>query len=219
MQLANGEYNIQAKAYDTAGNIAYSADTSVTIANTRTTTATAFTVPNVDSAAKSSVEVGGDCSKDVTAQEVTVPSKIDSKALITALGFSAKCSNKGGKAQLKIDLGKQYTPSDLKVYKDQNNGTIQDVTIDTTIENRTVGGKTSTIVAYDTKEGGLGDSDGIENGTIIDPIYIVNSAAAKSKNTVAYVIVAIIGSVAGVVAIAFAARAYLRKKNEQYYSS
>lgn len=216
-QLPNGNYTFQSKVYDTAGNSAYSTEVVVSIANTRASTLATFSVPNLDEATESSIAVAGNCSEGVTGQQAEIPSALSDRTLVASIGFSAKCTDKGGTAEVSIDLGKKYeNMDDLKIYKDQSNGSTEDITMSTTIENRSVGDKTTTYVLYSVKDGAVDDTDGSEDGNVIDPVYVID-VSGESQNKAIHIVIAVIISLLSMVGVAFVARAYLKRKNQQYY--
>lgn len=215
-QQPNGNYMIQAKAVDTSGVTAYSTEVPVSITNTHTSTAATFTVPNSDKTTESSVAVAGNCSENVSGQQAEVPSSLSDRTIVASIGFSAKCTDKGGTAEVSINLGKKYeNADDLKVFKDQSSGSAEDITIRTTIENRTVGEQTTTFVIYTVKDGSTDDIDGTEDGSVMDPVYVLD-VSGESHASAVQVTIAIVASLISVVVIALVAKAYLNRNNQQY---
>lgn len=170
----NGNYALTAKGYDAAGNVAQSSAVAVTVANGAPTT---FTVGNKDGVTQSSITLGGTCTTNAEGSVASVPSQFNNKTVVSAIDFSAACSVAGGTAQVTIDLGKKYeTLSALKVHKDQSDKTIKDITSEVTIENRTIGDKTTTYVVYSVKDGEAGDTDGAVNSNVDDPVYVLDES-------------------------------------------
>ncbi len=193
--VTNGSFDLTAKAFDAAGNSKVS-DPVTTVVVSNAGTPAAFEVTNKDGVTKSSVALSGSCAQSVsgTNATITVPTDLASKTMLTAIGFTSQCASSGGTVQVTIDLGKQYGDlSGIKVYKDQSGGTVKDITTGATIENRTVSGKTTTFVIYSVTDGSAGDTDGLANGTVVDPVYVLDattvtpaaaaSAAAKLADT------------------------------------
>ncbi len=176
--VTNGAYSLTAKAYDAADNVSQSSAVAVTVTNDTPAT---FTVTNKDGVTQSSVKLSGTCTTSTAGSAATTPTQFADKTVLTAVDFTAGCSVAGGSAQVAIDLGKQYTPGNLKVYKDQSDKTIKDITADATIENRTVGSKTTTFVIYTVKDGAAGDTDGAANSSIDDPVYVLDASTTTSN--------------------------------------
>lgn len=177
---AGGDVTLTAWAYDAAGNHSTSAEVTVSVNNTVVTPPVesehAFTVPNKDGAT-SSVTLSGVCDAVTTSNALsTTPQNVDSKQLVTSFGFTSDCASNGGSVVVVVDLGKHYDTATLRVFKEQSDGTVKDITELATFGSVDVDGVTHTTITYSVVDGGDWDKDGSINGTIVDPIYIVDTS-------------------------------------------
>ena len=179
--IANGTYSLVAKAYDAAGNIGTSSPVTVTVqnatpANPPSNGKTSFTVPSSDGAA-TTVSLSGNCSTVSASSAATAPSSLNSAQLLAGFGFTSTCAAAGSSATVSVDLGAKYDTTKLTVYKDQADGSLKNITSTSTFTDQTVSGAVHTFVTYSITDGAKDDTDGSADGKIVDPVYILNTAA------------------------------------------
>ncbi len=213
----NGAYSLTAKAYDAATNVTQSAAVAVTVTNDAPAT---FTVANKDGVTESSVKLSGTCTQNPAGTAAATPTQFAGKTVVTSIGFTVSCSASGGSAVVTIDLGKKYeTLSALKVHKDQSDNTIKDITSEATIEDRTVGNKTTTFVTYTVVDGSTGDGDGTANSAIEDPVYVLDETTT-TPNTPAELAktgIKLLGLVS-IVALLVAVALEVTNRDKRFYS-
>ncbi len=177
--LANGPYYVQFQAAD-AAHPSTPATTSIIKLNVNNVSA--FSAPNSDDAT-SSVSLSGTCNTISSSSTPSLHASLSAAQLLTSFAFTTGCSANGGSATVTTDLGAQYNASQLKVYKDQSNGSLKDVTAEVTIKNQNVGGVSHTFVIYTVADGSTGDVDGKVDGKIVDPVYILDSSLGATSTT------------------------------------
>ena len=122
--------------------------------------------------------------KLLPASNFTPPSSSDTT--VGGLDFTLDCSQPGKDATVSLTLGKALSDTSLvKVYKKTTSGTVTDITSKVTIANQATPNGTKTVISYNLVDGGVLDDDGVANGTISDPIYVVVSStlAGELANT------------------------------------
>ena len=212
--LSNGSATLTAKAYDAAGNATTSANVPVTINHTSTQTGS-FEVTNADGVIKSTVSLTGSCTTGTTGSAKTLPSELSGQTMIVGLGFQSTCAASGGSATVAIDLGKVYDHSILKIMKTQSDNSLKDITSSVTMTDKDTG----TVLSYSVTDGSSGDSDGVANGTLIDPVYILDTSSAPDPASASSLqdtgtIVTIVGAVA--ISIIGCALTVQTRKNSRY---
>ena len=183
-KTVNGSYAISAIAYDTDGAKKVSSPVTVTVKNPVSLT---FDGKNKDGA-KLPITLAGFCTSLVSSNDSpTVPAAITQlqKTLVTSFAFNAACES-SATVQVKVDLGKLYSDtSKLKLYKDQADGTVKDITTTagTSFASQAVDGTNHTFVTYTVTDGGAGDTDGKVNGTIVDPAYVLETTPVTTTTS------------------------------------
>ncbi|MFZ1258306.1 MAG: Ig-like domain-containing protein [Candidatus Saccharimonas sp.] len=179
-QWGAGSYTVTARAYDAADNTTTSTGVVVTVNSTPPQTPpTSFNVTNADGTS-TKVSLAGTCSALDLSGPATPPSTLDKTQLVAGFGFTTSCTQAGGSATVTVDLGKQYTSSQLKVYKDKSDGTTGDVTSSVTFTDATVNGVTTTVMHYTVTDGDTGDLDGTTNSKVVDPVYVLDTSTTNS---------------------------------------
>lgn len=170
-----------------------------------------MTLQVMDTSSSTGDPVGCTTINSLSAQdESTVENEQNFDYPIGLIDFSLTCTNPGDSAYITIYLDKNYDTSDWTIRKYINGyQEVQNAIIDTAM----VGANNVTTISYEIEDGGELDSDGLANGTIVDPIgpailadttdtTTQNSEANTLPNTGASAIVSIIfGSIIILVAL------------------
>jgi hypothetical protein len=120
---------------------------------------------------------GSDCQDIDSARLISqdMPNTPAGYETIGGLSFVLSCMALGDSATVKFSLGGSLRDTDLsqvKVFK-ENNGTTTDITSQVTVTNQSTPRGVRTVVSYSLRDGQTLDDDGLANGTITDPIYLV----------------------------------------------
>lgn len=92
--------------------------------------------------------------------------------LLGGVGFSVGCTSNGKSADVSLALGTSYTNlNQLRAYK-QTGAVLTDITNQVTFTNQDTNGTTKTVASYNLVDGGELDEDGVDNGSLVDPIFI-----------------------------------------------
>jgi hypothetical protein len=209
-----GAVSLSAKAYDAAGNIGTSTSVPATIDDTSSHTPS-FEVTNTDGVIVSKVSLTGSCATNVTGSEKSLPAELSGQTMVVGFGFQSTCTVSGGTSEVTIALGKVYDHSKLKIMKSLSGGTLKDITSSVIMTDQ----DGITVLSYNVTDGSSGDSDGAANGTLIDPVYILDTTSASDPASAGSLqdtgtIVTIVGTVA--ISILGCAIAVQTRKNGRY---
>lgn len=123
---------------------------------------------------------GSQCSNIAQIALGTISSKHQGSDLREQVAFTVDCAHSasasGYSVQVQLQLSRLYSDtSKLRVVKEYN-GTVSDITNKVSFLASADGLRT--VVAYQLTDGGFGDSDGIANGEIVDPVgvYLVSAS-------------------------------------------
>jgi hypothetical protein len=99
--------------------------------------------------------------------------------------------------------------------KTQSDNSLKDITSSVTMTDKDTG----TVLSYSVTDGSSGDSDGVANGTLIDPVYILDTSSAPDSASASSLqdtgtIVTIVGAVA--ISIIGCALTVQTRKNSRY---
>lgn len=210
---ALGTHTIQVRAYDAKGNMAEGAATNTYVNNTDDAnvpdvnidkTETTVKIANPDQQTTSTVSASGSCGKSISGEKADIPDSLKGSDVVTSISFAASCSEKKGSAEISIDLGRKFDDlSKLKIYKDQKDGNIKNITAEAKLENRIGDGVITTHVVYNVADGAEGDTDGQADGFIVDPIYVVSDTPIDFMAIIGIVVsvILVMGFVAIVIVI------------------
>lgn len=117
---------------------------------------------------------GSQCSNIAQIALGTISSKHQGSDLREQVAFTVDCAHSasasGYSVQVQLQLSRLYSDtSKLRVVKEYN-GTVSDITNKVSFLASADGLRT--VVAYQLTDGGFGDSDGIANGEIVDPVGV-----------------------------------------------
>lgn len=101
----------------------------------------------------------------LSAKEVKSPEKV---SLLGGMAFSLRCGVQGGASQVSLILDGADKNSEYRIYK-QNGDELTDITDRVTID---VSDPAKPVFSYTLTDGGDLDEDDVQNGVVVDPVFI-----------------------------------------------
>lgn len=101
----------------------------------------------------------------ISANEVKSPEEV---SLLGGVAFTLRCGVQGGASQVSLSLDEADKNSEYRIYK-QNGDELTDITDRVTID---ASDPAKPVFSYTLTDGGELDEDGVQNGVVVDPVFI-----------------------------------------------